>query len=122
MTTTNPPEPKIRRGDVVLVLFPHSDLRTAKRRPALIVQNDDLQTDLEQVIVAMITSKVFRANAPSRILVEIASPEGEQSGLLTDSVIVTDNLATITRRAIAQTIGHMPMTRVDEALRHTLGL
>ncbi|MEG5089307.1 hypothetical protein QUB21_24075 [Microcoleus sp. AT9b-C4] len=26
------------RGDVVLVLFPSSDLRTAKRRPALIVQ------------------------------------------------------------------------------------
>jgi mRNA-degrading endonuclease toxin of MazEF toxin-antitoxin module len=26
------------RGDVVLVLFPDSNLRTAKRRPALVVQ------------------------------------------------------------------------------------
>ncbi len=25
---------KARRGDVVLVLFPNSDLRTAKRRPS----------------------------------------------------------------------------------------
>ncbi|MFB2894590.1 type II toxin-antitoxin system PemK/MazF family toxin [Aerosakkonemataceae cyanobacterium BLCC-F50] len=30
------------RGDVVLVLFPNSDLRTAKRRPALVVQADNL--------------------------------------------------------------------------------
>jgi hypothetical protein len=27
---------KSRRGDIVLVLFPNSDLRTAKRRPALV--------------------------------------------------------------------------------------
>ena len=29
---------KTRRGEVVLVLFPNSDLRTAKRRPALVNQ------------------------------------------------------------------------------------
>lgn len=32
---------RCKRGDVVLVLFPDSNLRTAKRRPALIVQADD---------------------------------------------------------------------------------
>jgi len=42
--TTMPPKPAHRRGDVVLVLFPHSDLRTAKLRPALVVQADNLQT------------------------------------------------------------------------------
>jgi mRNA interferase MazF len=30
-----------RRGDVVLVLFPNSDLKTAKRRPALMLQRDN---------------------------------------------------------------------------------
>ena len=37
MTTTTPTVPNPKHGDVVLVLFPHSDLRTAKLRPALIV-------------------------------------------------------------------------------------
>jgi hypothetical protein len=37
-----------KRGDVVLVLFPDSNLRTAKRRPALIIQADDLNTGLPQ--------------------------------------------------------------------------
>lgn len=40
-----------KRGEVVLVLFPNSDLKTAKRRPALVVQADELQTGLQQTIV-----------------------------------------------------------------------
>jgi mRNA interferase MazF len=44
----------LRRGDVVLVLYPDSNLRTAKRRPAVVVQADNLNTGLPQIIVAMI--------------------------------------------------------------------
>jgi len=104
------------------VLFPHSDLRTAKPRPALVVQADNLQTELPQVIVAMITSKMFRANHPSRVTVLLSTPVGQQSGLLTDSVVMTDNLATIAEPAIDRVIGFLPMAKVDAALRHTLGL
>jgi mRNA interferase MazF len=116
------PKPAYKRGDVILVLFPHSDLRTAKPRPALIVQADNLQTGLPQVIVAMVTSKLFRANHPSRVTVLLSVPEGQQSGLLTDSVVMTDNLATIAKSEIDRVIGRLPMTEVDAALRHTLGL
>ena len=122
MTTTTLSRPVYKRGDVVLVLFPHSDLRTAKPRPALVVQADNLQTGLSQVIIAMITSKLFRANHPSRMLVSLSMPEGQHSGLLTDSVVMTDNLATIAEVAIERVIGTLPMREVDKALRHTLGL
>jgi mRNA-degrading endonuclease toxin of MazEF toxin-antitoxin module len=47
--------------------------------PVLVIQEDDLQTGLPQVIVAMITSKMFRANHPS--WVAIALPQGIRSGL-----------------------------------------
>lgn len=50
MTTTTQPEPVFKRGDVALVLFPNSDLISAKTRPALIVQADGLQTELPQII------------------------------------------------------------------------
>ena len=122
MTTTTSSKQTHKRGDVVLVLFPNSDLRTAKTRPALIVQAENLETGLPQVIVAMITSKVLRANHPSRVLVRLNSDEGKQSGLLTDSVVMTDNLATILEIAIDRKIGTLPMKNIDEALRHTLGL
>ena len=122
MTTTMPPEPSHKRGDVVLVFFPHSDLRTAKPRPALVVQADNLQTGLPQVIVAMITSNLMRADHPSRVVIRLSTREGDQSGLLTDSVVMTDNLATITEAAIERVIGTFPMGSVEGALRHTLGL
>ena len=55
---------KTKRGDVVRLLFPNSNLQTAKRRPALVIQADNLQTGLAQVVVAMITSQTARANHP----------------------------------------------------------
>jgi mRNA-degrading endonuclease toxin of MazEF toxin-antitoxin module len=67
---------------------------------SLVIQADDLQTSLSQVIVAMITSNVARAGHPSRVVIRRTTCQGRQSGLLTDSVVMTDNLATILELAI----------------------
>ena len=120
--TTMSLNPGCRRGDVVLVLYPNSDLVTVKRRPAIVIQADNLNTGLSQIVVAMLTSNLYRANHPSRVLVKLSSPEGKQSGLLTDSVIMTDNLATVHDIAIERVIGSLRMGKVNAALRHTLGL
>lgn len=122
MTTTMQPTLTVKRGDIALVLFPNSSLSSAKTRPALIVQANDLQTGLPQIIVAMVTSQMFRAGHPSRVTILLNSPEGKQSGLLTDSVVMTDNLATIVLTAIYRVIGSLPTLDVDEALKHTLSL
>jgi len=70
----------------------------------------------------MLTSRLFRAHHLSRVVVEVSTPAGQQSGLLTDSVVMTDNLATVAEVAIDRVIGTLPMTDVDTALRHTLKL
>ena len=70
----------------------------------------------------MITSQMLRAGYRSRVVILLNSPEGQQSGLLTDSVVMSDNLTTITHSAIYRVIGTLPMTNVDKALQHTLGL
>jgi mRNA interferase MazF len=50
-------------------------------------------------------------------------PAAQAMGLLSDSVIVTDHLATIEEREIDKKIGHCPlMSKVDDALKITLGL
>ncbi len=114
--------PSFERGDVTLALFPHSDLRTAKLRPVLVVQANGLGTGLPQLIVAMVTGQMSRADHPSRVTILLSTPEGRQSGLLTDSIVMTDNLATIFESEIRRSIGSIPMSEVDTALRHTLGL
>ncbi len=114
---------RTKRGDIVLVLFPNSDLRTAKRRPRLVIQANDLKTGLPQTIIAMVTSNMARANHPSRVTIRVSSPEAKAAGLRLDSVIMTDNLATVAETEIDSVLGRLPtMTRVDSALRHTLGI
>ena len=111
------------RGDVVLVLFPDSNLRTAKRRPALVVQASALNTGLPQTIIAMVSSNLNRAGHPSRVSIPLSSPHAPQTGLRTDSVVLADNLATILDHEIDRRIGKLAdMSPVDAALRHTLNL
>lgn len=54
MTTTMQPKQSYSRGDVVLVLFPHSDLQTATARPGLVVQADHLFIDTSMGYVDVI--------------------------------------------------------------------
>ena len=122
MTTMMSSKPAYTRGDIILFGFPDSNLRTGKLRQSLVVQADNLQTGLSQVIVAMITSKMARANHPSRVAVLLSSDEGSQSGLLTDSVVMTDNLGTIAHTEIGRVIGSLRMPAIDAALRYTLNL
>ena len=113
----------LKRGDVVLVLFPNSDLVTFKRRPALVVQADGLNTGLPQIIIAMITSNLARRGHPSRVFISLAAAEAQGSGLLTDSIIMTDNLATGLDKAVISKLGQLAdMKAVDAALKVSLAL
>jgi len=73
-----------KRGEIVLVLYPNSNLRTAKPGPAIIIQADDLETRLKQVVVAMITGKLSRSGHLSRVVIKLSTHEGQQSGLLSE--------------------------------------
>ena len=103
--------------------FPNSDLRTAKRRPALVLQREHLASGLGQTIVGMISSNLTRRGHPSRIFVAVTSAEGRATGIRLDSVVMTDNLATVMESEIDSTLGHLPgIAEVNTALRHTLGI
>jgi mRNA interferase MazF len=111
-----------KRGDVVLVRFPNSDLVTYKKRPALIVQADQINTALPQKIIALITSNLNRTGQ-TRVVVQKDSELGKQMGIIMDSVIVADNLATVLEREIDRVIGNCVETSsVDQALRQVLSL
>lgn len=114
---------KTRRGEVVLVLFPNSDLRTAKRRRALVIQRNNLESGLAQTIVAMISSNLARRGHPRRIFVPVNSAAAKCGGLRLDSVIMTDNHTTALDSEIDSTLGDFQeMEAIDSALKHTSGL
>lgn len=114
-----------QRGDIVIVSFPFSSGTGTKRRPALVVQNDVNNQRLTNIIVAAITTTTHRSHQPTQLLVEVQSAVGRQSGLLLDSVVTCENLATIETALIVRRIGSLPqiaMQAVNDCLKSALGL
>jgi mRNA interferase MazF len=53
-----PSTTRYRRGDIVLVSFPFTDLSSSKRRPALVVSPDPFNGRLQDLVLAAITSQL----------------------------------------------------------------
>lgn len=117
---------KVQRGDVVLVNYPFASGTGSKTRPALVVQNDLNNRRLENTIIVQITSRVrFARSEPTQLLIELASPAGQQSGLLSDSAVSCENLYTVRQDAVIRKIGSLPadaMDRVGDCLKASLGI
>lgn len=111
-----------KRGDVVTVRFPNSDLTSYTKRPAIIVQADQIETGIDQKLLALITSNLNRTGT-TRVSVAHNTDLGKQMGLLKDSVVVTDNIATVKNYMIGSKIGHCSdIEAINAALRESLGL
>jgi mRNA-degrading endonuclease toxin of MazEF toxin-antitoxin module len=55
----------MKRGDVVLVRFPHPSGIRGKKRPAVVVQSDDYAGQLKTLIVAQVTKNLTLASDPA---------------------------------------------------------
>jgi mRNA interferase MazF len=58
-----PSTTRYKRGDIVLVQFPFTDLSSAKRRLALVISPDAFNDQMEDVVVAAITSQLTNEHA-----------------------------------------------------------
>ena len=115
----------MQRGDVVLVDFPFSSGTGSKLRPALVIQHDPNNQRLSNTIVAMITGTTHRTQEPTQLLIDITTPQGQQSGLRLTSAVTCENIFTVEQRLIARTIGRLPpdvMQQVDDCLKVSLKL
>ena len=115
----------VRRGDVVLVQYPFASGVGSSRRPALIVQNNRDNERLHNTIVAQITTNLSRANDSRHLLIDVDTAEGQQSGLLHDSVVSCTNLATVHEDRIDRVIGYLSESAIrllDDCLKVALGL
>lgn len=115
----------IKCGDVVMARYPFASGMGGKRRPCLIIQNDADNQKLANTVIAQITGNLGRVGDKSHLLVEGATADGQRSGLLHDSVVSCNNLATIEQQLIDQVIGSLApalMQQVNACLRAALEL
>ena len=115
----------MKRGDVVLASYPFASGAGSSRRPALIVQSDAYNQKISNTIIAQITSNLTRKGDPAHVFIEAESPEGKQAGMLYDSLVSCNNLATVDARRINRVIGSLSddlMKQDDICLKVALGL
>ena|SRR3989442_10691405 len=109
-----PPTTSYRRGDVVLVPFPFTDLSATKQRPALVVSPDSLNSARDDVVLVAITSQV-----PARLEadeIEIPSAELNATGLLKPSIMKLSKIVTIHRDLVRKRIGCLPAPTLERVL------
>jgi mRNA interferase MazF len=116
---------KVRRGDVILAFYPFSSGAGGKRRPVLVVQADRDNARMRSTLVAQITTNLARSAEATHFLIEAQSADGSSAGLLHDSVVSCNNLATILEERVEKVVGRLTpaaMDAVDLCLKAALDL
>lgn len=115
----------MKRGDVVLVRFPHPSGLRGKKRPAVIVQSDAYAGVIGTVIVAEVTSNLTMASDPACLFIDSNTPEGRATGLVRDSVVSCLVLVTVYADTVAQVMGTLSPAMqqdLDACLKAAMGL
>jgi mRNA interferase MazF len=90
------------KGKIVVVPFPFTDLSSSKRRPALVLHETKYD-----IVVAYISSVMPSAISPEDVLIPQSRSSFVGTGLLSDSVIMLDKLATVEKALIIRTLGEV---------------
>ena len=115
----------MKRGDVVLVRFPHPSGQRGKKRPAVVVQSDAYASAVSTVVVAEVTKNLTMKGDPACLFIDVSTPEGQATGLLVDSVVSSLVLDTVYSDTVALVLGSLSPTllqKFDSCLRVGLGL
>ena len=115
----------MKRGDVVLVRFPHPSGVRGKKRPAVVVQSDAYAGMVKTLVVAEVTKNVTMANDPACLFIDLSTPEGQATGLVRDSVVSALVLVTVYEDTVTHVLGTLSsaMTQqLNECLKTALDL
>src|ERR1017187_9146291 len=72
----------MKRGDVVLVRFPHPSGQRGKKRPAVVVQSDTYAGAVSTVVVAEVTKNLTMKGDPACLFIDVTHPTVKQRGFL----------------------------------------
>ena len=115
----------MKRGDVILVRFPHPSGQRGKKRPAVVIQSDAYASTVSTVVVAEVTKNLTLKDDPACLFIDVSTPEGKSTGLLIDSVVSSLVLDTVYSDSVAQVLGTLSPTmrqKLNDCLKAALEL
>ncbi|MGA9347467.1 MAG: type II toxin-antitoxin system PemK/MazF family toxin [Anaerolineae bacterium] len=112
----------MRRGSVVLAIYPFTDLSSAKRRPALVVSATGRPG--RDCILAFITSRTGQIEATDLVF-DLSDGDFAATGLRVGSAVRCGKLMTLDHTLLTGRLGQLSerlMAEVDIRLKKALGL
>ncbi len=94
-----------KRGEVVLVPFPFTDLSSAKQRPALVVSPDRWNAAQSDALLVAITSQIPSLLPPDDVL--LSADDLRSGGLPKASLVRPTKLITIHQGLIRRSLGQV---------------
>ena len=113
----------MKRGDVILVRFPHPSGQRGKKRPAVIVQSDAFTGAVSTLVVAEVTKNLTMATHPACLFIDVNTSDGKATGLICDSVVSCLLLVTVYADTVAQVLGSLSPTmnqKLNDCLKAAL--
>jgi mRNA interferase MazF len=104
-----------KKGTVVLIPFPFTDLSANKVRPALIISSNKLKGD--DIVAVFISSNTKKSSQPTDCVLKTSEADFEFSGLKTDSIIKIDKIATLDKKIILGELGSISSKKINEVDR-----
>jgi len=92
-----------KKGKIVLIPFPFTDLSASKVRPAVVVSVFAQGEDIVVAFISSVKSKIQKTD----IVLNSRDKDFSKTGLKTDSVIKTGKLATLDKKIILGEIGEI---------------
>ncbi|NEP13840.1 MAG: type II toxin-antitoxin system PemK/MazF family toxin [Symploca sp. SIO2C1] len=94
----------IKKGDIVLVNFPFTDLSQTKLRPALVLW---LSTTGNDATLCAITSQNISSVNPEEFVLDASDAEFTSTGLRVSSKVIVTRIATLNYRLIVRKLGKL---------------
>ncbi len=113
----------MKRGTIVLTKFPFTDLKSIKRRPAVIVSKTE--SSKIDIIVAFISSVIPKDISDTDFIFNSTNKDFKKSGLKKTSVIKLDKLATLNQSIFTGELGYVSadiLKEIDKRLKLALDL
>jgi mRNA interferase MazF len=115
----------VRRGSVVLIRYPFTDLTGSKVRPAVVLTPDQLMPKLDDILCLFISSAMPMDLLPTDFVLESSHLSFRATGLKDRSVFRTHKLALLHKSLVMRVLGELNkdvMDEINQRLRIALGL
>ena len=90
-----------KQGDILLIPIPFSDLTSSKKRPVVVLSNNDYNDKTHDIVVAAITSNI----TTKEYTVIITTKDLNEGNLQVDSCIRVDKIYTLSQSIVISRFG-----------------